>query len=138
MDLRTGDSIMSEHEAVDSSQKIFSAAEKQRIMQQINEERRRTQRVGETIKKYLSDKKIYFYKGGEYYKVSDYKQSFFIEASVLRNLNAAVQEIELERSGYTSNRAQKGFIKWDQARETILISLSKIRVYYKPFTVESE
>jgi hypothetical protein len=116
--------------------KFFSAVEKQKIMQKLHEERRRTQRVRESIKRYLAGKKIYNYKGKEYYKVSDYKQNFYVETSVIHNLDIAVQEVVLERSGYTSNRTQKGFIKWDQSRETILISLSNIRVYYKPFTIE--
>jgi hypothetical protein len=116
----------------------FSAVEKQRIMQQLHEERRRTQKSREAIKRYLSNKKIYTYKGSDYYKVSDYKQSFYIEASVMKSLDNSVCEIELERSGYTANRIQKGFIKWDQMRETILISLSKVRVYYKPFKVEED
>ena len=120
------------------SQKIYSTEEKQRIMQQLHDERRRTQRAREAIKKYLSDKKIYTYKGREYYKVSDYKQSFFVEASVMNRLDTSVQEVELERSGYTANRIQKGFIKWDQMREAVLISLSKVRIYYKPFTVEAD
>jgi len=120
------------------SPKIYSAEEKQRIMRQLHEERRRTQRAREAIKKYLSDKKVYTYKGSKYYKVSDYKQNFFVEASVMKRLDTTVQEVELERSGYTANRVQKGFIKWDQMRGAVLISLSKIRVYYKPFTVESE
>jgi ADP-glucose pyrophosphorylase len=116
--------------------KIYSSEEKRQIMQRLDEERRRNQRGKEAIRRYLSDKKIYTYKGSEYYKVSDYKQSFYVEASVMKLLDSTVMEIELERSGYTANRNQKGFIKWDPVRETILISLSKVRVYYKPFKIE--
>ncbi|WP_416792677.1 hypothetical protein ACM66Z_05470 [Sulfurovum sp. ST-21] len=116
--------------------KVFSAEEKQRIMQELNEKRRKEQKSKEAIKRYLSDKKVYRYKGGEYYKVSDYKQSFYITASVIRTLADTVQEVELERSGYTANRTQKGFIKWDCIRECILISPDRVKVYYKPFYVE--
>jgi hypothetical protein len=115
----------------------YSAAEKAQIMKNFQDDRKRTQRNIEAIKQYFSDKKIFIYKGKEYYKVKDYKNSFYIQASFIKKLNSTVQEIELERSGYVANRTQKGFIKWDSARRCILISLSNVRVYYKPFQVES-
>ncbi len=115
----------------------YSEAEKKRIMAALEEERKRAQTNIEAIKHYFSDKKIFLYKGKEYYKVKDYKNSFYIRASVIDSLNSTVQEIELERSGYTANRIQRGFIKWDPARNRVLISLSKVRIYYKPFDVVS-
>jgi hypothetical protein len=47
-----------------------------------------------------------------------------------------VQEVDLERTGYTAKGVMKGFIKWDSVRETILLSLSKVRIYYKPYEIE--
>jgi len=124
-------------DAMSKEKKTYSATEKERIMEHLQEERKRTQTNIEAIKHYFSDKKVFIYKGKKYYKVSDYKNSFYINASFIEALNSTVQEIELERSGYTSNRVQKGFIKWDPARNCVLISLSKVRIYYKPFQVES-
>ncbi|GEM_PF-3123742 len=128
--------MLNHDKGVEKGKKLYTPEEKKRIMQELNEERRRKQRTKETICRFLANKKIYTYKGTEYYKVSDYKQSFYIETSVMNSLDASVQEVELERTGYTANRMQKGFIKWDPVRETILISLSNVRVYYKPFKVE--
>ena len=54
----------------------------------------------------------------------------------MESLAETVVEVELERSGYTANRKQKGFIKWDPVRQSIMASLSKVRVYFKPFEVE--
>jgi hypothetical protein len=130
-----GDAMSTDHEKKNRSS-IYSAMEKARIMAHLHDERKRTQKNIEAIKRYFANKKIFVYKGKEYYKVKDYKNSFYIKVSFIENLNSTVQEIELERSGYTTNRTQKGFIKWDTARNCVLISLSKVRVYYKPFQVE--
>jgi hypothetical protein len=131
-----GDTVSDAHEKKETSTS-YSAARKAQIMAHLHDERKRTQKNVEAIKQYFADKKIFVYKGKEYYKVKDYKNSFYIKTSFIENLNSTVQEIELERSGYTTNRTQKGFIKWDPNRKCVLISLSKVRVYYKPFQVES-
>ncbi len=128
---------MAESTGLPQDRKGYSAAEKRRILQELDEERRRAQRTGEEIRRYLSDKKTYNYHGDLYYKVSDYKQSFYILKSILDTMGNTIQEIELERSGYTTNRKMKGFIKWDNMRGSFLISTSKVRVYYKPFEVEA-
>jgi len=127
---------MSDSHKKSDEQKSYTTDEKKRIMEHLHDERKRTQKNIEAIKQYFTDKKIFTYKGKEYYKVSDYKNSFYIRSSFINNLNSTVQEIELERSGYTTNRKQRGFIKWDPARKCVLISLSKVRLYYKPFQVE--
>ena len=116
--------------------KPYTSDEKKRIMERLHEERKRKQQTIESLKKYLSDKKIYHYKGEEYYKVSDYKNSFYIKKSDINALDATVMEVELERAGYASNRSLKGLVKWDNIRETLLLSTSKIRIYYKPFHIE--
>jgi len=122
----------------DVSKKRLSAEEKARVMQQLDEQRRQEQKAKESLKRYLKNKKVYDYRGNEYYKVKDYKNSFYIKKSIIEALDTTVQEVELERTGYTSNRTQKGFIKWDSMREAVLLSLSKIRIYYKPFEIEEE
>ena len=116
--------------------KQFSPEEKKRIMERLNERRRQEQKNKEAIRRYLDGKKVYNYQGREYYKIKDYKYSFYISKEVMESLADTVVEVELERSGYTANRKQKGFIKWDPVRQSILVSLSKVRVYYKPFEVE--
>ena len=114
----------------------FSPEEKKKIMERLHERRRQEQKTKEAIRRYLSGKKVYNYQGKEYYKIKDYKYSFYISKEVMESLAETVVEVELERSGYTANRMQKGFIKWDPIRQSILVSLSKVRIYYKPFEVE--
>jgi len=110
---------------------------KEEIMAGLSEERRREQKVKEQIKRYLSDKKIYRHKGDTYYKLSDYKHSFYVKTQVLEAMGSSVQEVELERAGYTENRVKRGFIKWDDMREGILLSTDRIRIYYKPYHAEA-
>ena len=114
----------------------YTEEEKRRILEELNARRKREQKARESIRAYLSDKKIYLYKGKSYYKVKDYKQSFYILKETMNLLADTVCSVELERSGYTANRRQKGFIKWDMSSKRILISLSNVRVYYKPFEIE--
>ncbi len=125
-----------QEEGASSNEKRFSPEEKKKIMERLNERRRQEQKSKEAIRRYLSRKKIYNYQGREYYKIKDYKYSFYISKEVMESLADTVVEVELERSGYTANRKQKGFIKWDPVRQSILVSLSKVRIYYKPFEVE--
>ena len=127
---------MSEKESAQQKAARISAEEKARIMQQLDEQRRQEQKAKESLKRYLKNKKVYEYRGNEYYKVKDYKNSFYIKRSIIESLDTTVQEVDLERTGYTSNRTQKGFIKWDSMREAVLLSLSKIRIYYKPYEIE--
>jgi len=68
--------------------------------------------------------------------MSDYKASYYVSVESLKAMGSAVQEVELERAGYTVNRIKKGFVKWDNTREGILLSTDRIRVYYKPFHLE--
>jgi predicted methyltransferase len=119
-----------------TSYSSYTDEEKQRILEELHEKRRREQKAKEAIKAYLADKRIYLYKGKEYYKVKDYKQSFYVLCDTVKSLADTIREVELEKSGYTANRRQKGFIKWDMTRKSILISLSNVRVYYKPFEIE--
>jgi len=89
-----------------------------------------------SLKEYLKDKKIYHFKGRTYYKVYDYKESYYIEAAVFERLARGSQEVSLERNSQYSSRSGKGMIKWNPLRQKILLSQSKIRLYYKPFEVE--
>ncbi len=125
-----------QEENASENEKRFSPDEKKKIMAKLHERRRQEQKSKEALQRYLSDKKIYNYQGREYYKIKDYKNSFYISKEVMDSLAETVVEVELERSGYTANRKQKGFIKWDPVRQSIMASLSNVRVYYKPFEVE--
>ena len=89
----------------------YSSDEKRRILQELDERRKREQKAKEAIKAYLSDKKIYTYKGKEYYKVKDYKQSFYvpreqwsplpIQSEMLNLKEADIQKIA-EKKGLSS------------------------------------
>ena len=109
---------------------------KERIMAGLSEERRREQKVKEQIKRYLSNKKQHIYKGEKYYRLSDYKATYHVSVESLQAMGSAVQEVELKQVGYTAHRTKKGYAKWDSIRECILITVDRIRIYYKPFHVE--
>jgi predicted methyltransferase len=127
---------MAEEAPMSQENQQSSNTEKERIMQQLHEKRRLEQKNRESLRRYLADKKVYHYRGTEYYKVKDYKNSFYVLRSIVESLDTTVQEVDLERTGYTAKGVMKGFIKWDSVRETILLSLSKVRIYYKPYEIE--
>jgi hypothetical protein len=89
-----------------------------------------------TLNEYLLNKKIHPFRGKEYYKLYDYKETYYIETKVLEQLEKGSKEVSLERNSQYSSRSAKGMIKWDPLQQKILLSQSKIRLYYKPFDVE--
>ena len=89
----------------------------------------------ESLAHYLSNKKSYEFRGNSYYKVKNYKASYYIDKKVFDLLGNGTQEVILEKNAQ-SNTREKGLIKWDVLRKQILISESKIRTYYQPFEME--
>jgi len=88
-----------------------------------------------SLNHYLSDKRIYPFRGKSYYKVKNYKLSYYITKQIIDRLPHGVQEVELERNTQSSQRV-KGLIKWDPSQKKIFLSESKIRTYYQAFEVE--
>ena len=89
----------------------------------------------ESLAHYLSNKKLHKFRGNSYYKVKNYKASYYIDKNVFDLLGNGTQEVILEKNTQ-SNTREKGLIKWDVLRKQILISESKIRTYYQPFEIE--
>jgi len=89
----------------------------------------------ESLAHYLSNKKLYEFRGNSYYKVKNYKASYYIDQKVFDLLSNGTQEVILEKNTQ-SNTREKSLIKWDELRKQILISESKIRTYYQPFEME--
>jgi len=90
-----------------------------------------------SLKEYLSNKKIHRFRGKSYYKLYDYKDTYYIETDIFEKLSTSgTQDVSLERNSQFSSRSAKGMIKWDPFQQKILLSQSKIRLYYKPFEVE--
>jgi len=89
-----------------------------------------------SLKEYLSDKKVYSYRGKPYYKLYDYKESYYINANTIKRLEEGPQEVELERNSQFNAKNLRGMVKWDPLRQQILLSQSKVRLYYKPFKID--
>jgi len=114
----------------------FDEKDRRIILQKIDDERKIEQKANEEIRDYLSDKRVHSYRGNRFYKATDYKHGFYVDADILENLGNHVKEVDLKRTGYAQKHVIKGLIKWDSARKKVLISPSKVRVYYKPFEIE--
>jgi hypothetical protein len=89
----------------------------------------------ESLATYLENKKIYKFRSKNFYKVSNYKNSFYIKEDIFKKLSSGTQEVNLEKN-YKTNNNSKGLIKWDSQRRKILLSESKVRIYFQPFDVE--
>jgi len=89
--------------------------------------------MNELLAQYLSTKKVHTFRGKSYYKVKDYKSSYFIDKTIIERLSSGPKEVTLEKNALTS--PVKGMVKWDNMQKKILISESKVQLLYKPFTV---
>jgi len=89
----------------------------------------------ESLEHYLSGKRIFTFRGNTYYKVKNYKNSYYIGTRIFDRLDQGMQEVELENNSQRTTK-NKGLIKWDPSRKQILVSESKIRIYFQPFEVE--
>jgi len=89
-----------------------------------------------SLQEYLANKKVYPYRGKPYYKLYDYKESYYINADIIKRLEEGPQEVELERNSQYSAKNPRGMVKWDPVRQQILLSQSKVRLYYKPFKID--
>ena len=87
-----------------------------------------------SLEAYLANKNVHTFRGKSYYKVKNYRNSFYIEKRIFDLLSEGTQEVLLERNAQY-NTKEKGLIKWDPQRKQILISESKMRVYYQPYEV---
>jgi hypothetical protein len=86
----------------------------------------------ESLQQYLSDKKTYEYRGKSYYKLKNYRHQYYVPREIIESLTSAPKEIILEQNHQI--RAQpKGLAKWDAVRKRIMISESKVRVYFQPY-----
>ena len=88
----------------------------------------------ESLKQYLSDKRLYEYRGKKYYKVKNYTQQFYILQEEIEALTSAPKEIRLEQNHQLKTQP-KSLVKWDSGKKRIMISESKIRIYFQPFEV---
>jgi len=89
----------------------------------------------ESLAKYLSNKRIHKFQNKAYYKVKNYTSNYYIEDKVFDRLSEGTQDVMLEKNSQLASKP-KGLMKWDVSRKKILISESKIRIYYQPFDVE--
>ena len=92
--------------------------------------------MNKSLQAYLANKKIYPFKGKSYYKLHDYKNAYYIDADIIKQLEEGSQEVELERNAQYSAKNPRGMIKWDPVRQQILLSQSKVRLFFKPFKVD--
>jgi hypothetical protein len=88
----------------------------------------------ESLQHYLSGKKTYEYRGKPYYKVKNYQHHFYVAKEIIESLTSAPKEITLEQNHQIKTHP-KGLAKWDAGRKRVMISESKIRVYFQPYEV---
>ncbi len=85
----------------------------------------------EAIRKYLSNKREYLYRGKHYYKIKNYKRYYYILKEAVETLSSAPKEVVLEQNH--QHKTYRGLIKWDSVRNHIMVSENKVRVLYEPY-----
>ncbi len=87
-----------------------------------------------TLKEYLSHKHSFEYRGKRYYKLKNYKHTYYVAKEDIDTLTTAPKEIILEKNQKLKT-PHKGLAKWDSSRKRIVISEDKIKIYFQPFDV---
>ncbi|RRS30036.1 MAG: hypothetical protein P794_08770 [Epsilonproteobacteria bacterium (ex Lamellibrachia satsuma)] len=117
---------------------LFTPLEKQKILNQLNQERLFRQKNDEMQKKRFENKKIYTIQNKKYYKIMDFKHSYYIKVENYKNISYAQTTVLLYTYTFTTMTVRKGLAKIDKATERILISNDALRIYFKPYILEEE
>ena len=90
--------------------------------------------MNEALKKYLSDKRTFDYRGKAYYTLKNYKHKFFLPKETVEQLTSGHTKVLLEQN-QKLKKPLTGLAKWDNNRKRIMISESNIKVNFQPFDV---
>ncbi|HFQ62317.1 MAG TPA: hypothetical protein ENK39_08510 [Epsilonproteobacteria bacterium] len=116
---------------------LASLYEKKKIWNALNEERLLRQREKELEKERLRHKKIYAIYGKKYYKlVGDYGDYYVLE-DALKNIPSAQFVIQVNRYSFSGMRKSRAILKIDKSTNKIFLSEDTLRVYFKPYQIES-
>jgi hypothetical protein len=116
---------------------LASLYEKKKIWNALNEERVLRQKEKELEKERLHHKKLYAIHGKKYYKLVGDNGDYYVLEDALKNLPSSQFIIQVNRYSFSGMRTSRARIKIDKTSNKIFLSEDTLRVYFKPYEIES-
>jgi len=116
---------------------LASLYEKKKIWNALNEERLLRQQEKKLEKERLFNKKIYTIMGKKYYKLTADNNDYYVLEDAMKNIPASQFVIQLYRYSFSGMKTKRALIKIDKIKNRIFISEDTLRVYFKPYQIES-
>ena len=116
---------------------LVSLYEKKKIWDKLNKERLQRQKEKELEKERLANKKIYAIYGKKYYKLVGDNGDFYVLEDTLKDIPSSQFVIQVNRYSFSGMRTSRALLKIDKVTNKIFLSEDTLRVYFKPYTIES-
>jgi len=116
---------------------LASLYEKKKIWNELNEERLLHQKEKKLEKERLENKKLYAIYGKKYYKLVGDNGDYYVLEDALKDLPSSQLIIQVNRYSFSGMRTSRALLKVDKATNKIFLSEDTLRVYFKPYKIES-
>jgi len=116
---------------------LASLYEKKKVWNELNEERLLRQKEKELEKERLENKKIYAIYGKKYYKLVGDNGDYYVLEDALKDLPSSQFIIQINRYSFSGMRTSRALLKVDRTTNKIFLSEDTLRVYFKPYKIES-
>lgn len=110
---------------------------KKKIWNKINEERLLHQKEKVLEQERLTNKKIYALYGKKYYKLLGDNVEYYALEKSMKDFPASQFMIEVYRYSFSGMTKKSVLMKVDKLKNQLMISEDTLRVYFKPFKIES-
>lgn len=110
---------------------------KKKLWNKINEERVLHQKEKVLEEERLENKKIYSLYGRNYYKLLGDNVEYYALEKSMKDFPASQFMIEVYRYSFSGMTKKSVLMKVDKLKNQLMISEDTLRVYFKPFKIES-
>jgi len=110
---------------------------KKKIWNKINEERLLRQKEKVLEQERLANKKIYALYGKKFYKLLGDNVEYYALEKSMKDFPASQFMIEVYRYSFSGMKKKSVLMKVDKSKNQLMISEDTLRVYFKPFKIES-
>jgi len=113
--------------------------DKKKIWDQLNQDRKIKQEEKALEDERLKDKKLYSIQGKKFYKLIGDNVNFYVREDTLKDIPSTQFQIQLYTYSFAGmKRKDVALIKINKSNHKIFVSEDRLRVYFKPYTLEEE
>lgn len=121
---------------LDGKSAKYDEAEKQNILNKLNEQRLSVQKHEEIKQRRLFNKEVYTFNGKKFYKFLQMEREYFVEVSDCDIFTRRPAVISLYYRTFEELKKKDVLIKTEVYSDKIFISYDVIRVYFKGYALE--